>query len=222
MKLHWSPRSPFVRKVMIVLHETGLADRVELMRTNVAIVAPVPPPLLPDNPLGKIPTLVLDDGSALFDSRVICEYLDTLHAGPKLFPADAGARFRQLRWQALGDGLIDILLLWRTERIRPAGTQMAAIMSGFETKVRASFARLENEADLIAGAPFGIGHASLICSLGQMDLRYSNTGWREVHPKLVAWYEGMRKRPSVQATEVRDDPTPVPIQELPGPAFTFN
>lgn len=221
MKLHWSPRSPFVRKVMIVLHEIGLADRVELMRTNVALVAPVPPVLLPDNPLGKIPTLVLDDGTSLFDSRVICEYLDTLHAGPKMFPAEPTARFRQLRWQAFGDGLTDILLIWRTERIRPAGTQMQSIMSGWETKVRASFARLENDIDTIATAPFGIGHISLVCALGQMDLRFANTNWRKVHPKLVRWYEDISKRPSVEATEIRDDPTPVPIQEIPGPAFTF-
>lgn len=221
MKLHWSPRSPFVRKVMIVLHETGLTDRVELMRTNVALVAPVPPVLLPDNPLGKIPTLVLDDGTSLFDSRVICEYLDTQHAGAKLFPADPATRFRQLRWQAFGDGLTDILLLWRTERIRAPGTQMQAIMSGWETKVRTSFAQLETDIDTIGRTPFGIGHVALICALGQMDLRFSNTNWRKVHPKLVKWYEEMRKRPSVAATEVRDDPTPVPIQEIPGPAFTF-
>jgi len=221
LKLHWSPRSPFVRKVMIVLHETGLADRVELTRTNVALVAPPPPVLLPDNPLGKIPTLVLDDGTALFDSRVICEYLDALHGGPKLFPADSAQRFRQLRWQAFGDGLTDILLLWRTERIRPDGTQSTAILANFETKTRASFARLEKDADGIAAAPFGIGHVALVCALGQMDFRYGDTGWRKVHPRLVAWYDGMRKRPSVQATEVHDDPAPVPIRELTEPAFTF-
>ena len=90
MKLHWSPRSPFVRKVMIAAHETGLVDRLTCVRTVVAMTAPNAT-LLPDNPLSKIPTLVLDDGSTLYDSGVICEYLDTLHDGPKLFPADSKA-----------------------------------------------------------------------------------------------------------------------------------
>lgn len=207
---------------MITLHEIGLADRVELMRTNVALMAPPPPVLLPDNPLAKIPTLVLDDGSALFDSRAICEYLDTLHnKGPKLFPADPKERFRQLRWMSFGDGLTDVLLLWRTERLRPDGTQSAAILSGYETKVRASFAQLETEAPEIAAAPFGIGHIALVCTLGQMDFRYGDTGWRKVHPHLVQWYDEMRKRPSVVATEVRDDPMPVPVRELTEPALIF-
>lgn len=206
---------------MITLHEIGLADRVELMRTNVALMAPPPPVLLPDNPLAKIPTLVLDDGSALFDSRAICEYLDTQHNGPKLFPADPKERFRQLRWMSFGDGLTDVLLLWRTERLRPDGTQSAAILSGYETKVRASFARLESEAPEIATAPFGIGHVALVCTLGQMDFRYGDSGWRKAHPRLVQWYEEMRKRPSVTATEVRDDPMPVPVRELSEPALTF-
>ena len=163
----------------------------------------------------------MDDGSTLFDSRVICEYLDALHAGHKLFPTEPAARFTQLRWQAFGDGLTDILLLWRTERIRAEGTQSQAIMSGWETKVRASFARLEKDVDTIAGSTFGIGHVSLICALGQMDFRFADTNWRKVHPKLVKWYEEMRKRPSVQATEVRDDAPPVPMKEIAGPAFTF-
>ncbi len=175
MKLHWSPRSPFVRKVMIVLHETGLADRVELVRTNVALAAPTPPVLLPDNPLGKIPTLVLDDGTTLFDSRVICEYLDTQHAGPKLFPADPKQRLAQLRLTALGDGITDILLMWRTERLRPDGAQSVPIMSSYETKIRTSFAQLERDIQAIAAMPFGIGHIALVCALGQMDFRFGDT-----------------------------------------------
>lgn len=77
--------------------------------------------MLKDNPLGKIPTLVLDDGTSLYDSRVIAEYLDGLHSGSKLFPAEPEMRFRQLRWLALADGMTDILLLWRNERMRPSG-----------------------------------------------------------------------------------------------------
>src|SRR5262245_54583843 len=117
MKLHWSPRSPFVRKVMIVAHETGLVDRLTLVRTVAAATRPHTD-LMRDNPLSKIPTLVLDNGTALYDSPVICEYLDRLHAGPALFPRDLAARMTALRRQALGDGFLDFLLLWRDERAR--------------------------------------------------------------------------------------------------------
>ena len=103
MKLHWSPRSPFVRKVMLFAHETGLVDRLTCVRTVVAMKAPNAA-LLPDNPLNKIPTLVLDDGSPLYDSGVICEYLDTLHDRPKLFPTEGRARWIALRRQALANG----------------------------------------------------------------------------------------------------------------------
>src|SRR3546814_5645732 len=114
MKLHWSPRSPFVRKVMIVLYEAGIEDRVALVRTPVAMDKPNLD-LLPDNPLIKLPTLVLDDGTAVYDSRVICAYLDGLgNAG--LLPAEPRARLAAERRQALGDGLLDVLLLYRQER----------------------------------------------------------------------------------------------------------
>src|SRR6202041_4025060 len=103
MKLHWSPRSPFVRKVMVVVHELGLADRVICVRTVAASTRPHAV-LMQDNPLSKIPTLVLDDGTVIYDSPVICEYLDALDGGPKLFPAEARARLLALRRQALGDG----------------------------------------------------------------------------------------------------------------------
>lgn len=204
MKLHWSPRSPFVRKVMIVLHESGLTGRVELVRSVVAFAAPPNPAVLADNPLGKIPALVLDDGTALFDSRVICEYLDGLHDGPRLFPAAGPERLRQLRWQALADGLTDILLLWRNERIRRSGPD-AVLLAAFETKVRACFATLEAEAAALGTSAFGIGQAAVACALGQMDFRFQGSGWEAAHPALAAWYGMAGKRPSVAATAVRDD-----------------
>ncbi len=206
MRLHWSPRSPFVRKVMIVLHETGLPDRVECVRSVVAFAAPPNPAVLADNPLGKIPALVLDDGTALFDSRVICEYLDGLHAGPKLFPADPAARFRQLRWLALADGLTDILLLWRNERLRPTGPD-PVIAAAIEAKVRACFAALEADAAALAAAAFGIGQAAVVCALGQMDFRFAGSGWEAAHPGLDGWYREVGTRPSVAATVVHDDGT---------------
>lgn len=223
MKLHWSPRSPFVRKVMIVLHETGLVDRVDCVRTVVALAGEPNPDLLPDNPIAKIPTLVLDDGRALFDSRVIVEYLDTLHSGPKLFPPDGDRRFRHLRWMSLADGLTDVLLLWRNERIRPEGTQHPVLISAFETKVRHAIAALEQEVDDLAADDFGIGHVALVCTLGQMDFRYKDSNWRKAAPRLGAWYDEIRKRPSIAATEVVDDGSgPPDVPWAAGPALVFD
>ena len=122
MKLHWSPRSPYVRKVMIVAHETGLADRLELVRSVVAMSKPNPD-VMRDNPLGKIPTLVTDDGTVLFDSIVICEYFDLAARRPKLFPPPGPARWQALRWHALGDGMLDTLILCRNEREQPPAQQ---------------------------------------------------------------------------------------------------
>lgn len=204
MKLHWSPRSPFVRKVMIALHEAGLAGDVELVRSVVAFAAPPNPQVLADNPLGKIPALVLDDGTALFDSRVICEYLDGRHDRPKLFPAAGQERLRQLRWQALADGLTDILLLWRNERIRRNGPD-AVLLAAFEAKVRACFAVLEAEAAALGASGFGIGQVAVACALGQMDFRFQGSGWKAAHPTLATWYDAISERPSIAATAVRDD-----------------
>ncbi len=131
MKLHWSPRSPFVRKVMIVAHELGLTDRITLLRTVVATTKPHLP-LMAENPLSKIPTLVLDDGTVLYDSPVVCEYLDSLHAGRKLYPIDRKDRMIALRRQALGDGFLDFLLLLRNERERELPSHVH--LSAFTTK----------------------------------------------------------------------------------------
>jgi glutathione S-transferase len=201
MKLHWSPTSPFVRKVMIVLHEKGIQDQVVCVRTPVGMAKQPDPTLLIDNPLAKIPTLVLDDGRALFDSRVIAEHLDAITDRPKLFPAEPCERQRQLRWMALADGLTDILNLWYNELGRPTGMQYPELLSVFEAKTRACFLQLEVESDEIQKAAFGIGHVALICSLGYLDLRFGNTEWRQAHPALAGWYENAESRPSVCATD---------------------
>ena len=151
MKLHWSPRSPYVRKVMIVAHELGLADRLEIVRTVVGGTQPHLE-LMRENPLGKIPTLVLEDGTIIYDSPVICEYLDTLHDGPKLFPAWP-ERLTALRRLALGDGMLDIALAWLGERFRPAERQSEPHMALWEAKIRACVDALEQEADALASEP---------------------------------------------------------------------
>ena len=127
MKLYWSSRSPFVRKVMVAAHEMGIGQaHPHRAGRGVGSRSPMRRSWRV-NPLNKIPTLVLDDGTALYDSRVICEYLDTLHDGPKLFPADAGARWTALRRQALGDGLMEVIVLRLGEQNRPAANQSRSI-----------------------------------------------------------------------------------------------
>jgi glutathione S-transferase len=198
MKLHWSPRSPFVRKVMIAAHETGLADRLTCVRTVVAMTAPNAA-LLPDNPLSKIPTLVLDNGSPLYDSAVICEYLDSLHDGPRLFPADPKARWIALRRHALGNGLLDLLILWRNERERTEPSQPH--LDAYAVKYKAALEALEKEAPAIVATPFGIGHIAVGCALSYADFRFADLDWRAGHPQLAAWHRSFSQRPSARATE---------------------
>ena len=202
MKLHWSPNSPFVRKVMIVLHETGLTDEVDCVRSPVALHLPPNPEVLADNPLGKIPTLIKQDGVVLFDSKVICEYLD-LKSGCGLFPADPASRVAQLRWQALADGLTDILLIWRTELTRDSGP-WEAITAGWRAKVQASMALLDQEAEDLLATEFGIGQIAVICALGQLDFRWPDCNWRAKLKRLAAFEAETTTRPSVSAC-----PTPI-------------
>jgi glutathione S-transferase len=199
MKLHWSPRSPYVRKVVIVAHESGLADRLERVRSVVAM-SKANRDVMRDNPLGKIPTLVTDDGRTLFDSAVICEYLDTLHAGAKLFPAAGAARWEALRWHALGDGMLDTLILWRNERDQPSAQQNQDWLSTFALKIANSLDVVERETAELEHAPFGIGHVGIVCALGYLDYRFQDLRWRDEHPRSAAWFQKLSQRASVKAT----------------------
>jgi len=204
LKLHWSPRSPFVRKVMIFAHERGLADRFERVRTVVAMTKPNAA-LMQDNPLSKLPTMVLDDGRVLFDSFVICEYLDGLHAGAPLLPKSGPERWEVLRWHALGNGLLDMLVLWRNERDREPQRQLEELLEAFAAKHAATLARLEAEAVALETAPFRLGHIAIVCALGYLDFRFAGMDWRSAHPRLGAWFDAQSRRPSVQNTVPVDD-----------------
>ncbi len=196
MKLHWSPKSPYVRKVMICAHELQLLDRLELVRTVAAMLQPNDV-LMQDNPLSKIPTLVLADGTVLFDSIVICEYLNELAGGP-LFPSQGLAKWRALRWHALGDGALDALILWRNEREREQ--PLPALLKAFEKKTRASLDLLDAEAQALGEAEFSIGHLTIACTLGYLDYRFDAFGWRLLAPRLATWFETLSQRPSFAAT----------------------
>jgi glutathione S-transferase len=200
MKLHWSPKSPYVRKVMVCAHELGIVEDLTLVRSVAAMLKPNAA-LMVDNPLSKIPTLVLEDGTVLFDSAVICEYLDTLAHG-SLFPARGDPRWQALRWHAFGDGVLDALILWRNERERAA--PLPVLMDAFELKTRASLSRLEAESTALAEAPLAIGHIAIACALGYLDYRFGDFGWREQAPRLAAWYRAVSERPSFAATAPAD------------------
>lgn len=200
MKLHWSPKSPYVRKVMICAEELQIVGQLTLVRSVAAMLKPNPA-IMADNPLNKIPTLVLGDGTALFDSRVICEYLNE-QAGGKLFPAEGKARWQNLRWQALGDGLLDALILWRNEREREQPLQ--PLMDAFAAKTHATLATLEAEATALQSAPFSIGPISVFCALGYIDYRFSSLYWQARAPALAAWYQALQPRPSCASTAPLD------------------
>jgi len=199
MKLYWSTRSPFVRKVMIFAHECGLAEGIERERTVVAMTKPNAG-LLPVNPTGKIPTLQLDDGSALYDSTVICEYLDSLHQKPKLFPPTGPARWTALRRHALGNNLTDNLMLWRNEMLRPATQQSPETLAAFELKVRNAVKALDGEAEALSATPVDIGHVGIACALGYVDFRFAHINWRKGNARIARWYDTFAQRPSMTDT----------------------
>ena len=201
LKLHWSPKSPYVRKVMICAHELGLVDRLELVRSVAAMLKPNPR-LMHDNPLSKIPTLVLEDGFTLFDSAVISEYLNELGGG-QLFPKQSADKWQALRWHAFGDGLLDALILWRNERERDVPLQ--PLIDAFELKARASLKQLDDEAQALTETPFSIGHIALGCALSYLDYRFDSFGWRGIAPRLAEWYAETRVRPSFIHTEPIND-----------------
>lgn len=199
MKLHWSPRSPYVRKVMACAIELGLVDRIEKIRSVVAMTKPNLE-VMRDNPLGRLPTLITDEGMVLFDSAVICEYLDGLSGKPKLFPATGLDRMKALRWHALGDGMLDTGILWRNERDKPKERQTPEWLGNFEMKMRNALDTLEKEAGALEQAGFGIGHVTIACALGYLDFRFPDIRWRESRPAITAWFAKAGERPSIKET----------------------
>ena len=197
MVLHWSPRSPYVRKVVIAAHELGLQDRIDLVRTVVGGTTPHPE-LMRENPLGKIPTLVLADGTIVYDSPVVCEFLDRLVGGP-LFPAAWRARLVALRWQALGSGMLDISLLRLGECHKPEAMRSAPHEALWVGKITSCLDALEGEAEVFGSTPFNIGHISVGVALGYLDFRFAAEAWREGRPKLAAWHARFNARASVAA-----------------------
>lgn len=197
MQLYSSPASPFVRKVAVSALELGLAARIEVLNITLSPVSPHRE-LRAHNPLGKIPALITDEGEALYDSPVICEYLDTLAGGNRLFPAAGPARWTALRRQALADGLAEAAVLVRYEQVaRPTTLRWQEWIEGQFLKIRTGLDALEKEN---LDGPFDIGAISLACALGYLDLRFPGERWRETHPRLAAWCTAVSERPSLAAS----------------------
>ena len=184
--LRSSPPSPFGRKVKIAAATLGLSDRIEIVATDTMNPGD---PISSVNPLGKIPALEIEDGTVLFDSRVILEYLDHLSGGGKLIPAEPTARFAALRLQALADGLMDAALLQVYEaRLRDADKRSELWLERQAAKVTRALAELEANPPAVETT---IGAIATACALGYLDFRFAGN-WRETHPKLVSWLDAFR------------------------------
>jgi glutathione S-transferase len=205
MKLHWSPRSPFVRKVMVCAHELGIAARIEKVYTLVSL-RKSNEDMLRVNPIGRIPALVLDDGSVLYDSIVICEYLDATFGG-RLFPQQGAARWDALRRHALANGMLETGILWLNERTRPAAQQSPEMHAALERKIRSALASAETEADRLTGNAPDIGDLTLGVALGYLDFRYADLEWRKAAPRLARAYETLASRASLRETEPYEEKT---------------
>jgi glutathione S-transferase len=196
MKLRHAAASPFVRKVMVAAHELALVGRLEIEPTNVSPIR-TNPSLAAENPLMKVPSFVTDDGQVLFDSPVICEYLDSLAGGGMLFPAAGAERWTALRRQALADGVLDALILCRYEGLRPEDRRWEGWTDGQMVKAHQGLAAAEDEN--LSGFST-IGHVAAGCMLGYLDFRFPEDGWRSRHPRLAAWYASIGERPSMRLT----------------------
>ncbi|MBI4184851.1 MAG: glutathione S-transferase N-terminal domain-containing protein [Proteobacteria bacterium] len=200
MKLFYSPMSPYVRKVMAVAIEAGVEDRIEKLATS---PYELPPDLVKANPLSKIPALITDDGEALFDSPVICEYLDSLAKGPRLYPPAGPARWRALTLHSLGQGLLDAAVLRRQEGQRGKDKDRDAHMAKLAGQMTRSLDALEARTKALEG-PATIGSLTVGCALGYLDFRYAAEDWRKGRPRLAAWYDAFARRPSLVRTAPKE------------------
>ncbi|MBC3950357.1 glutathione S-transferase [Pseudomonas folii] len=201
MTLYYNAASPFARKVMLALHETGQLDRVTLQPTTLSPVAPVEE-LNNDNPAGKLPALRLADGNVIHDSRVILDYLDSQHVGNPLIPREGSARWRRLTLASLADALLDAALLIRYEQaLRPVEKHWDLWLDNQQEKVERSLAYFEQEAITELSSAFDVASISVAAALGYLDFRQPDLAWRNRYPRLANWYFEISQRPSMQATQ---------------------
>ncbi|MBX9400260.1 glutathione S-transferase [Lysobacter sp. BMK333-48F3] len=197
MQLLYQTHSPYARKALVFAYEAGLAERIEVIHhetsptlRNEAVYA--------QNPLGKVPVLLRPGQAPIFDSDIICAYLDTLHGGRKLIPAEGEARWHALRLQALAQGLADfgIKVRWETVR-RPEPLRYPALGEGYAQKLIESYDWLERELD--DAAPLHVGHVAIATALSWLEFR-ELPGFRAGRPRLSAWFDAFERRDSMRAT----------------------
>lgn len=194
MKLYHSPTSPYVRKVMVLLAETGQLDDVELINAAGTPVAPGTMPVA-QNPLGKIPALERAEGPAIYDSRVICRYLSD-RAGGKMYPK-GDALWDALTLEATADGILDAAILMVYEaKLRPEGKKFEEWIEGQWSKVSRAIDALESRWMAHLNGPLDIGQIAVVCALGYVNFRHADRNWQGSHPELAAWYEKMMARES--------------------------
>ncbi|HIM44861.1 MAG TPA: glutathione S-transferase [Alphaproteobacteria bacterium] len=196
MKGYGATVSPFTRKVRVAAIETGQDNLIEW---EMVVMTERPVALSENNPLDKVPVVILDDGRQLYDSPVICEYLDSLHDGPKLIPRDGEARWEVLRLQALGDGVCDAAVLYGSEMRRPEAFRFQPFIERQLAKIAAGLDRFEEEIDQLDG-PLTIAPIAVATGMNYMELRECMPDWREKRPRLTAWYETFCRRPSMVET----------------------
>ena len=198
MKLLHGGLSPFVRKVMVVAHEKGVADALERVPSPVNPLEPMES-VIAVNPLGKIPALVLDQGDVLYGSTLICEYLDDTFPEPRMVPVGP-ARWEALRRCNLADGVLEAGNLIRIESLRPEGTQWEKWEEVQTLKVANALDALEQEASGLSSDAPQIGDVAIGCALGWLDVRLQHIAWRKDRPSLESWYQRMADRPSMVST----------------------
>jgi glutathione S-transferase len=197
MKLFFSPTSPYVRKVRIAAIELGLDEQIELIATN---PWDTPSDLTDVNPLGKVPALLISDGEILYDSPVICEYLDSLNESTHLIPLSGQSRWDALRLQALADGILDAAVMIRLDSLRPEAEQYSDMRIRQLKVIRRALQSFDTEMTRLIG-PVTIGQIAVACALGYLDFRLPDEDWRQAHPKLECWYSSWLTRESMQATQ---------------------
>ncbi len=198
MKLHHSPTSPYVRKVRACAITRGIHHLIELVPTNPNESRPE---FVARNPLAKVPALVTDDGMALFDSPVICEYLDSIGDATPMFPSHSALRWRALKLQAMGDGILDASVPRRGEMLKPPDEGRVAWIARQKAAV-------DRTLDALEGDPphrvVDIGSIAVACALGYLDFRFSAQPWRDAHPKLAAWFAAFAENPGIAQTVPKD------------------
>ena len=203
MKLYSASASPFARKVMVAAHELGLAGRIAVENVTTSPVAQNAA-LAAVNPLARLPTLLLEDGSALYDSRVILDYLDSLTGGGILIPKAGPERFAALRRQALAEGLLDTLVSLRYETaLRPEAVRWPELVAAQFDRMGRALAAAESEAASLSVEKLGIAEIGFACLFGYLDLRFGDYDWRSRAPSLARWYQAVAERPSLMATTPR-------------------